>query len=67
MSEQEALETWMRRFQGVAPKDAVSDPSRSSGMSDLVQNHLADIPFDSEHAGYVKLLHALAPKELNDE
>ena len=66
MAEQEALKTWMLRFQGVAP-NAVSDPSRSSGMSDLVQSHLHAMPFDSEHAGYVKLLHALAPKELNDE
>jgi len=67
MSGQDALQTWMREFQGLQAKTPIADPSRSAGMSDLVQNHLADMPFDSEHAGYVRLLHALAPKDLKDE
>ena len=58
------LRGWLKQFQNIDPAVPIDDPSRSVGLSDLVQGELSKLDFESEPATYVRLLENLAPDTL---
>ena len=58
------LRGWLKQFQNIDPAAPIGDPSRSAGLSDLVQGELSKLAFESEPAAYVRLLESLAPDVL---
>lgn len=58
------LHGWLKHFQNIDPAVPIGDPSRSAGLSDLVQGELSKLAFESEPATYVQLLEDLAPDAL---
>lgn len=59
-----ALGRWFETFQGFAvPAEALYDPSRGSGLGEMVKAAARKLPFESEPSEFLDLLYDLAPEE----
>ncbi len=71
MDEKRLLTDWLGAYQDIKDADAMvaelPDPARArAGLSRVVGANMADLPFETETASFVALLHALAPATLKD-
>ena len=66
MDTQEQARLWLKQYQNMdRSNDAIADPSAmAQNATDVIQAQLGRMPFDSDPAGFSKLLHQLAPEHL---